>query len=350
MIEKTGLIYSQNADLSNSQTIEQSGEQSSITIPSWQIGVDLYCKAYCIDDGVRVESSIEHYLPFDVFYLKNEYSGQNTVTFTGGDSGAMYSKDKVNWTQITATSVTMEEGEKLYLKGYNNNIFGTHYSLDCSQIYSIGGRIDGSRNNTLSSGAYVFQNSTTLIDASAAYFGSTEQTSGSCAHMFDGCTNLTTTPNMSRIKKIMTDYFNSAFQNTKITTVDLSNLQEVGEGGLEYAFMNSKLNSIIMDNITTVGISSLLQCFKNTKLTRGIDLKNITTYNGSMCFNYMYDSCVYLEEATYPPTILDNNVMTNWLRSAGTSVTGTKTVYCPTGVTIPSNNSGVPSGWTRVDY
>lgn len=350
MIEKTGIIYSENADLSNSQTIEQAGEQSSITIPDYPFGTDLYCKAYCIDDGIRVESSIEHYMTYDCFYLKNEYSGQNTVTFSGAGGTEYYSKDKVNWTPVSATSVTMEEGEKLYLRGYNNSVYGSHYSLTCSEIYSIGGQIDGAMDKTLASGAYVFQNSTTLIDASAAYFGGTELTSGSCAYMFNGCTNLVNLPDMSRIRKVGYQYFFFAFQNTKATYVDLSSIEEVGDQGLKGSFYGSKIETISMDNIKTVGVSSLSQCFYSSKLTKGIDLSKITTYNGSQCFYELYRSCSNLYEATYPPTIPYSNTMTDWLRSAGGNVSGTKTVYCPTGVTVPSGNSGVPSGWTRVDY
>lgn len=372
MITKTGIEYSENSDLSNSSTIEENGTVNSINIPSWETGVDLYCRAYVIEDGERVNSEIEHYLPQNYFYLKNEYAGQNTITFTKSTNAGTfrYSKDKSHWTTVNATTtVVMDEGEKVYLRGeFSSFNADSWYSIDCSEIYSIGGNIktiDGGSNNpnTLVCIRHVFTGSTTLVDASEVDMsGITSIQRYGMENTFKGCSNLRKAPNMGSITWVGDNGMYCAFGETAIETIDMHSLTRVDSQAMEQAFINTPIHTVLMDNITTGKTGNLTQyifraTFYNcTNLTKGIDLSNFTTvytYNNHLydIFPQMYSGCVNLSEATLPASYNQNAGTTYWLRDAGTNVSGTKTVYCPTGVSVPTNSdSGIPTGWTRADY
>ena len=384
MITKTGITYSNNSDLTPgtySGTIEENGEKSKINIPYYPTGVDLYVKAYCIEDGNRIESPIHHYMLKNWFYIKNEYAGQNTLTITNNRSGGnyhyTYSFDKEHWTEVNVSStytITMEEGEKVYFRGGHlsyRDSYG-YNSMTCSQNYSIGGDAGtvrgGSGSPTILSEngiSGLFVNSTTLVDASNLDFSGIDTIdSYGMAGTFYGCTNLVGIPDMSSIQYVGSSGMSGTFYGTKINSIDLSGVTTAMHQSFYGCFQNSKISSISMGNITSVGISDATpgnscfkECFRDcTNLVRGIDLSKITSINGSGQFRQMYQGCTHLEEATFPKRVTTLGTSTsascyNWLRQAGGSVSGTKTVNCPTGVNVPTGSeSGVPTGWTKVDY
>lgn len=378
MITKTGIEYSENSDLSNSSTIEENGTVNSITIPDWKLGVDLYCRAYVIEDDTRIKSSIEHYLPMNWFYLKNEYAGQNMITFTRTISSHgilyYYSFDKFNWTQVPFVwdsgnktgvfTMTFEAGEKVYLKSSNDNVYSCDLNITCSEKYSIGGDIRKSIiGNSLNKFSRLFMNSITLIDASDLVLSYTGNLSlFGFKETFRGCSNLRRAPDFSQIKAISSYGLYHTFEGTSIETINMNSVELIGACGMECTFKNSQLQSIQMDNLVNNFKMEdrgkiLYQAFYGcTNLEKGIDLSNFEETNTPEApdlFKEMYYGCTNLYEATAPKKITNSNnnsIITNWLQGAGGNVIGTKTVYCPTGVTVPTGNSGVPSGWTRVDY
>ena len=138
--------------------------------------------------------------------------------------------------------------------------------------------------------------------------------------------------------------------------MDFGNITTVGRYSLYGMFHNCK--NIYTDKlpdfsgITEVGYNGMWNIFENCeKLQKGIDLSSVTTLDTNSLYN-MYFGCHYLEEATFPNiSVYDQSKTFNWLFDAGIDVTGTKIVNCPTGVVIPTgDNSGIPYGWTRVDY
>lgn len=372
MITKTGIEYSENSDLSNSSTIEENGTVNSINIPSWPVGTDLYCQAYVIEDGTRVNSSIEHYLPLNYFYLKNEYAGQNTITFTKHNSADNfeYSKNKSNWTTVSATTtVVMEEGEKVYLRTRTKMCDAGSWSwnINCSEIYSIGGNIktldcyySAVDYYKLKFGSLtkLFQNSTTLVDASEVDMSTITTIEGSAmSNTFSGCTNLAKAPNMGSVKIIESSGLSGAFRQCCFSTIDLHSVETVRSGGLQNAFsVCAQLTTISIDNIKTIGDNGIYQTFTScTSLTRGIGLRNVQNVpQRNNALYQMYAGCINLEEVTYPAVaeFISGGWETtsDWLRDAGTNVSGTKTAYVPTGMSIPYSTTGIPTGWTRVDY
>ena len=136
---------------------------------------------------------------------------------------------------------------------------------------------------------------------------------------------------------------------------NMTTLTSIGEREFRNLFDGSNIVSaenMNFGNVETVDSYSIMNMFRNsTKLTKGPDFSTIKTLNGSSAFSTVFKGCSNLE-TVYVPKVesWDSGKFDNWLQDAGTNVTGTKTAYVPTGVTIPESNSGVPSGWTRTDY
>lgn len=81
-----------------------------------------------------------------------------------------------------------------------------------------------------------------------------------------------------------------------------------------------------------------------TSLTKSPILQN--TILADTCYYYMFYDCSSLNEVyTYMTDISANGAIYLWL--GGVAATGD--FYCPSELTIPTGNSGIPSGWTRHD-
>lgn len=77
---------------------------------------------------------------------------------------------------------------------------------------------------------------------------------------------------------------------------------------------------------------------------------NISNFSNYTC-NAMFRFASKLEKIWLPKvTTWNSTAFYMWLANAGGEATGTKTAYVPAGVNIPEDTSGVPSGWTRVEY
>ena len=163
----------------------------------------------------------------DYFYVENTYAGGNTIsvkqTLTGSPDSStyaktlQYSKDKTNWTTITLSStaytITLNQGEKVYLRG-NEGVFN-YYANDGAiqaitnilgtQTHTIGGNINTLVNYitpnelTLTQGVFagLFQNNTTIT--SAENLTLPPSSDGSLSNyayyiMFSGCSALITPP------------------------------------------------------------------------------------------------------------------------------------------------------------
>lgn len=122
--------------------------------------------------------------------------------------------------------------------------------------------------------------------------------------------------------------------------------------GFKYLFWNdnylTNVSGMII-NMTSLNDSTFDSMFYNCRnLVDCLDLKNIVSV-GTNSLSSLYKDCKKINTAI-APNISTWGSTTGWLEGAGSEATGTKTVYAPTGLEIPTNNSGIPNGWTRVDY
>lgn len=202
----------------------------------------------------------------------------------------------------------------------------------------------------------MFQNCTALTtppDMSSV----TSVGSNSCYLMFSGCTALTTTPDMTRVTTIGVTGCAKMFRNcsTLATVTDMLSVASIDNYGCMEMF--SRCTSLVtppeIPSYTTVSSYNVfIQMFDGcSALATAPDLSNITSVQMAG-FEQMFNNCVNLSYVKCPSiSTWDTSFFTNWLNGAGSQATGTKTVYKPSALTIPTdNNSGIPTGWTAVDY
>lgn len=292
----------------------------------------------------------------DYFWVKN--IGIETSYFvlwangTSNPSDVEYSYDKVNWNNLSTGSanIFLNPNQKCYVRAKNlvsiNQGSCFHFSLN--QCFSeVGGSVPAlidyeHKDSVTSIPDYYFDN---FFENSSAINNIYLSSFVKNADKID-FGNITTVGNYG-----MYDMFSRC--DLKIPP-DLSSITTVGNNGMYNMFEYcTRLKSVPdLSSITTIGTNGMRQMFYNCpKLETGADLSSLTTI-GDLGLANMYTGCVYMKEATYPNVSTYNqNATGEWLYDAGGSYTGTKTVYCPTGVVIPTDsNSGIPTGWTRVDY
>lgn len=70
------------------------------------------------------------------------------------------------------------------------------------------------------------------------------------------------------------------------------------------------------------------------------------------CYFGMFAGCTKLSAVTCLATNISATLCTEeWLKDAGTAVTGTKTFTTPSSTNwVTNSRSGIPDGWTRVNY
>lgn len=111
-------------------------------------------------------------------------------------------------------------------------------------------------------------------------------------------------------------------------------------------------SQIDLGNITTVadyGMNGMFSYCPN--LVKVPDFSSITSV-GDYGMESIFQNCPSVDKV-YAPNVAewDTNSFQNWLYETGVFVQGTKEIHCPTGLVIPTDDySGIPEGWTRIDY
>lgn len=261
-----------------------------------------------------------------------------------------YSLDGVTWTTYdfsTLPEVQVAAGANIYLRGNNSsgiNTTGDSYvKFNMNVNHTLGGNLLSIINKTnpesVTSGlsqyslSNLFRGDQYLISAAEMNIGNYNTLGPSCFnYLFSGCTSLTTPPDLSNVTTIGMQSLLGMFSGcTSLTTPpDLSNVTTIGYGGCQSMFSECR------------------------SLENGPDFSNATSVDQQALLTMFY-RCFLLSTVTAPniQDLTQNNVLTNWLQNAGTSVPSgtTKVVNVPTGATITTGSeSGIPTGWTRVDY
>ena len=338
-----------------------------------------------------------------------------TTTQSGTPASGTYatsvecSKNKSTWNTIhfdtsNPQTITLEQGEKLYLRN-NTGVFNFHdvrngtvdyyTSITSTNTINVGGNTNSLFDYTNMSGVDVsstvgglcrlFSHSVNLINANDIVIPQTTYPDFFVDEMFTHCESLVTAPNLNNVVNIgyascsqMFGYcyslvtppdFNSVTYtgprsgfswcfydcNSLTRTPSFNSLTSIGPLGFNRAFTNcSNLTDIMFDtsNITSLPESALSMSFMNTKIETGLHLGKVTELGKSSLYQ-LYRNCSFLS-AVYCPNVSswDTSITNNWLSGAGTSVSGTKTAYKYSNISIPTSDSGIPSGWTVVgpDY
>ena len=334
-----------------------------------------------------------------------------TTTQSGTPASGTYatsvecSKDKLTWNTINfdtsnPQTITLEQGEKLYLRN-DTGVFNFHdvrngtvdyyTSITSTNTINVGGNTNSLFDYTNMSGVDVsstvgglcrlFKQSVNLVNAKDIVIPQTTYPDFFLDEMFNHCESLITTPNLNNVVNIgyascsqMFGYcyslvtppdFNSVTYtgirsgfswcfhdcNSLTRTPSFNSLTSIGPYGFNQAFANcSNLTDIMFDtsSITNLPESAFNMSFMNTKIETGLHLGNVTELGKASLYK-LYANCSFLS-AVYCPNVSswDESITRNWLSGAGTSVSGTKTAYKYSNISIPTSDSGIPSGWTIV--
>lgn len=281
----------------------------------------------------------------DYFYVENTYAGTNTLTLTTTTAGSPsssgysttveYSKDKSTWTTVTFNTstpynITMNQGEKVYLRN-NNGVFNytdsaasNYYvtTITCSETHNIGGNItsiidDTNNNVNIPTGCFyrLFINNNALEAANITFNDNIGESS--YREMFKGCTSLTTPPAILPATTLANSCYRAMFDGcTSMTTIPQLPASTVVSYSYAFMFQNCGIDSATL---------------------------TATSINNYGC-QRMFKDCSSLNKVTtYIFTLSGGSSLNNWL--SGVSATGD--FYNFGGATFSSGASGIPTGWTE---
>ena len=254
-----------------------------------------------------------------------------------------YSKDKATWTETLiddteqTISITVTDGENVYLKGIAKQLgnSSTGVNINSNADINASGNImsllygdnfkdktsfpEGSQFTFLN----LFNSNTHLISAENLILPATTLVTRCYQTMFRGCALLTTAPELPATTLIDHCYF-KMFNKCNILTAAPSVLPATTLADWCYSSMFNG-------------------CFS---LTTAPELPATTLVDN--CYSNMFKSCHSLNNITMLATdISASNCLYYWV--SGVSATGTFT-KAPEMTSLPTGSSGIPDGWTVVDY
>ena len=254
-----------------------------------------------------------------------------------------YSKDKATWTETLiddteqTISITVTDGENVYLKGIAKQLgnSSTGVNINSNADINASGNImsllygdnfkdktsfpEGSQFTFLN----LFNSNTHLISAENLILPATTLVTRCYQTMFRGCASLTTAPELPATTLIDHCYF-KMFNKCNILTAAPSVLPATTLADWCYSSMFNG-------------------CFS---LTTAPELPATTLVDN--CYSNMFKNCHSLNNITMLATdISASNCLYYWV--SGVSTTGTFT-KAPEMTSLPTGSSGIPEGWTVVDY
>ena len=300
------------------------------------------------------------------YFTIESLEDNNSVTLAKSNSNAptinaYYSLDNgTTWTQhATSAEKTwvLNTGNKLLIKATTNaweSSSGRNYFSSTKQFDVYGNTMsllygDNFVNQTTlnSDGrnlANLFYNATKLKNAENLILPATTLRNECYAHMFWGCTSLTTAPELPATTLADSCYFDMFLACTSLTKAPALPATTVAPSCYEAMFYGCSSLVDVPDLPATVLANT---CYKDmfyecTSLTTAPKLpaKTLAIY----CYHYMFYRCISLNEVVCLATnISASNCTTNWLY--GVSSTGTF-VKDSSMSSWSSGSSGIPSGWT----
>lgn len=239
-----------------------------------------------------------------------------------------YSFDGKNWNDWNG-NVNIKPRQKMYLKGEDNYVWNSSASgklITASGYYNVCGDISSLTNELVDVKNYtfykLFNGDNYIKDASNLILPSTTLSNNCYGDMFNGCTALETAPSLPATKLSINCYYTMFSGCTSLTTAP-------------------KLHATTLASYCYYGM--FWNC---TSLTTAPELPATTL--ATYCYQRMFQGCTSLNNITMLATdIPAPNCLNNWV--SGVAPTGTFT-KSPEMTSLPTGESGIPSGWTVVDY
>ena len=173
-------------------------------------------------------------------------------------------------------------------------------------------------------------------------------------NMFYGCTSLTTIPSNYLPAATLAPYcYTNMFRGAGMTTVN-TNMMSAATTMAAHSCESMFRECPNLTNTPEIFATTLDEYCCNamfyhcTKITTSAPLHATTLVDH--CYYNLFNGCSLLASVTcYATDISATDCTGIWLADAGKDVTGSKTFTTPSSTAWPTNTSGIPSGWTRVN-
>jgi len=322
-------------------------------------------KTYEINNGYNVSWKMTNATPLsNTTPLTMEVTSENggTIVVNNPRSGMKYSKNGGEKTAVTSDAISVSAGDKVQFYGNGTSITcydGTSIAGGSAEV-KVYGNIMSLVNETgfatattltvANTFACLFEGNTNLTDASGLLLPATKLANGCYAAMFKNCTCLTTAPALPATTLVQNCYCFMFSGCSSLTTAPALPATTLANSCYSNMFEGcTKLSAAPELPATTLAQYCYFAMFSGcTKLSAAPALPATKLAEG--CYLGMFDGCTKLSSVTCLATDISADWCTeDWLYNAGTQVTGTKTFTTPSSTNWPSGNSGIPSGWTRLN-
>jgi len=273
------------------------------------------------------------------------------------------STDKTNWTSYTSSTIpptlaTLNTGDKLYVKGSNNNYATstTDYNyFNSTKQFNVYGNImsliygDNFIERTTLPSTYTFCGifrSSKIVDTSNLILPATTLTTYCYYWMFRDCTSLTSAPELPA--KTLTNY---CYTGMFYGCTSLTNTPKLPATTLATSCYHTMFKGCTsLKTAPKLGARTMKQtCYFGmfqgcTSLTTAPELPATTLVQG--CYQYMFYNCTKLNSIKCLATNISATKCTqDWVKSVAASGTFTKAASMTSWTT---GTGGIPSGWTVV--
>ena len=275
------------------------------------------------------------------------------------------STDKRTWTTVTTDSpppiyfITLNTGEKVYIKGSNENYYiGDAYGYFTSTgKFNVSGNImsllyeDNFQNQTTLLSSYtfgnLFHNADKLISAEHLVLPATTLSTRCYSNMFQGCSSLTKAPELPATT--LTDYcYAYMFQSCSSLTTAPELPATTLAPDCYYSMFYDCTSLTIAPELPTIYLAE--HCYERmfqgcSSLTTAPELPATNLQWG--CYAYMFMSCSSLNYIKMLATYVSAyNCLAEWVAEVSPSGTFVKDAS----VTLPTGESGIPDGWTIINF
>ena len=297
----------------------------------------------------------------EYFTIESLEDGNQIGIVESGRPSISISRDKQTWTTVTPNAtptyfITLNAGEKVYIKGsnnaYNDQWSGQDYFTSTGQFNVSGNAMslvyadDFQNKTTLQSSAVfrrLFANANKLVSAEHLVLPSTMLEGNCYESMFQGCTALTTAPALPATT-LAYECYRSMFDGcTSLTTSPELPATTLADNCYYRMFAGcsslTKAPELPATTLTDVCYGSMFEgC---TSLTTAPELPATTLAVG--CYGYMFEDCTSLNYIKMLATDVSADSCLYWwvynVPSSGTFVKDAST-------TLPTGINGIPDGWT----
>ena len=274
----------------------------------------MYTTFEALEDGIL--SFVMKSSDDDIQYSKD--NGSTWTSLASGETVSVVTGDKVIWKSTITPGSGRKPGIGIFLSSNKFNVSGNIMSL----LYGDDFKEQTSLEGKDSAFSELFNNCSYLTDTSNLILLSTTLAKSCYSSMFEGCTNLTTAPELPATTLASDCYLEMFNGCTSLTT-------------------SPELSA------TTLARACYRSMFSGcTSLTTAPELP-VTTL-ADYCYYEMFNGCTNLNNITMLATdISATNCLLNWVK--GVSSIGTFVKH-PDIESLPTGVSGIPEGWAVENY